>query len=214
MNYENEEWRDIVIEKNGILYDYTGMYQVSNFGRVRSLDRVDSNGHKVKGKILKLKVNNKGYLYITLHKDGKSKHFTIHRLVATAFIPNPDNLPQVNHKNETKTDNIWTNLEWVTQKYNLNYGTCQEKRSEKLKGKKQPNITGDKHPMARKVICLETKQVFGCIRDAEDWCGKGGVGACCKGRAETAGGYHWQYYEDYKREQRMQSDINNSRLVA
>lgn len=214
MNYENEIWKDIIIEKNGVVYDYTGLYKVSNYGRVKSLDRVDSNGHKVKGKIME-SYNNGGYLFVNLSKDGKQQQFYIHRLVATMFIPNPKNLPIVNHKNELKYDNVWTNLEWCTHKYNTNYGTCLKRMSEKRKGEKHPMYgrTGSKSPRARKVICLETKQIFGCAKDAQGWLGKGGVANCLTGRSKTAGGYHWQYYDDYLRGQRKQSDINNS-MVA
>ena len=237
MNYENEIWKDIVIEKNGVVYDYTGLYQVSNFGRVRSLDRVDSRGHRMKGKIMQYKPRKNGYVYVGLRKNGeKQQQFLVHRLVATAFIPNPYNLPVVNHRDENPSNDVWTNLEWCDAKYNVNYGTCQERKSEKMKGRifteehkqklkdsradrtgeRNPMYgrTGEKNPMAKKVICLETKQVFNCIREAEDWCGKKGIGSCCLGKQKTVGGCHWQYLDDYKRQLRKQSDINNSKLVA
>lgn len=228
MNYDNEIWKDIVIEKNGVVYDYEGLYQVSNLGRVRSLDRIDNNGYRRKGKIIKCRLHKSGYMCVGLRKNGeKQQSFSIHRLVATAFIPNPNNLPVVNHRDECKTNNYVKNLEWCTHKYNTNYGTCQEKRSEKQKGKplleetkqkiseaNKDKYTGGKNPRARKVICLETKQVFVCIKDAVDWCGQGGVGACCRGKTKTSGGYHWQFLDDYKRQLRMNTDINNSRLAA
>ena len=197
-----EQWKDIIIEKNGIIYDYTGLYQVSNLGRVKSL----GNDKTRKEKILKPKINNNGYLKVGLYKNGKVKIFLVHRLVATAFIPNPDNLPVVNHRDENPSNNSVENLEWCTAKYNINYGTRNERVSEKH--------TGAKNPRARKVICLETKQIFGCAKDAEQWCGKIGVGRCCRGITRTCGGCHWQFLEDYRREQRKQSDINNSRLAA
>ena len=207
MNYENEIWRDIIIEKNGIIYDYTGLYQVSNYGRVKSL----GNDKKRKEKILKPIIYNNGYQNVGLSKNGEIKTFSVHRLVATAFVPNPDNLLVVNHKNETKTDNVWTNLEWCTVQYNTNYGTAIERQSKKKKGDKNPmyGITGDKHPSAKKVICLETKQVFGCIKDAQEWLGKGNIKHCLAGRNKTAGGYHWMYLDDYKCQLRMNTDINN-----
>ena len=210
INAMEEIWKPIVIEKDCVVYNYEGLYEVSSMGRVRSLDRVDSLGREAKGKVLKLGINNKGYLFVGLCKNGKVKTFQVHRLVATMFIPNPDNLPVVNHKNETKTDNRAENLEWCTNKYNANYGTRNERASEAMKGK----YTGDKHPIARKVICLETKQVFGCTKDAEKWCGKTGVSNCCRGKSKTCGGYHWQFLDDYRREKRLQSDVRNSRLVA
>ena len=99
--HQEEIWKDIVIERNGIVYDYTGLYQVSNLGRVRSLDRINCNGRRINGRILKLQdeQDKNGYVWIVLSKDGTAKKFSVHRLVATAFIPNPDNLPIVNHKN-------------------------------------------------------------------------------------------------------------------
>ena len=231
-----EIWRDIIITKNEVTYDYSGMYQVSNYGRVRSLDRLDASGHRLKGKIMKPKQDKKGYLFVTLRKDRKSKNFTIHRLVATMFIPNPNNLPVVNHKNELKSDNVWTNLEWCTQQYNISYGTAKERRghgiskaktgipcseetkkklSEIFSGEGNPMYgrTGENHPMSKKVICLETQQVFECIKDANEWCNVD-IYQHLRGRQKTAGGYHWQYYDDYKRQLRLNTDINNSRLAA
>lgn len=206
MNYENEIWKDIIIiERNGIIYDYTGLYKVSNYGRVMSCDRVDKMGRTWKGKVLKLQQGNNGYICVGLSKNGKTKTFSVHRLVATMFIPNPENYPMVNHRDECKTNNCLENLEWCTREYNNTYGTVIERQSEKMKGKKNPS--------AKKVICLETKQVFGCIKDAGEWC-HGNVYKCCQDKRKTAGGYHWQYYEDYRREQRKQSDIKNSRLAA
>ncbi len=109
-----EVWRDIE-ESNG-------KYQVSNLGRVRSFYRDETNGF-----IMKACPDKKGYLYIVLKIHGKAKRYAIHRLVATAFIPNPDNLPQVNHKDEVKDNNRVDNLEWCTNHYNLCYGTHNER---------------------------------------------------------------------------------------
>lgn len=93
----------------------SGMYEISNLGRVKS--------HKRKNeKILKPRANLDGYLQVNLTGFGKSKYVLVHRLVAQAFIPNPKKLPQVNHKNEIKDDNRLSNLEWCTAKYNNNYG--------------------------------------------------------------------------------------------
>lgn len=111
---KDEIWKDV--------QGYEGRYQVSNFGRVRSLG---IPYHK--GKILKPFFDSKGnYLFIGLHKNKKVEQTYIHRLVAQTFIPNPDNLPQVNHKNEVKTDNSVDNLEWCTCKYNSNYGNAKK----------------------------------------------------------------------------------------
>ena len=99
-------------------------YMISNYGRVKSLNYRRTG----KEKILSLKKDKKGYYYITLSKDGIGRNYKIHRLVAQAFIPNPNNLPQVNHKDENPSNNCVENLEWCTNEYNLNYGKCQEKR--------------------------------------------------------------------------------------
>ena len=222
MNYENEEWRDIKFtDTDGKEYDYSGIYQVSNLGRVRSLDRIDANGHRLKGKIMQYKPGKSGYILVNLHKNGTHKKFQVHRLVAHMFIPNNDKTKKiVNHKDENKSNNCIENLEWCTYKYNSNYGTNIKRRTEKQKGSKRDKISelykGNGNPAARKVICVETRQVFQTCKEAGEWCGVGvsAISHCCKGRNKTSKGYHWQYYEDYLREQRMQSDINNSKLVA
>lgn len=195
-----EIWKDIIIEKKGTVYDYTGLYQVSNLGKVRNSRT---------GRILKPATNGAGYQDVGLYKDKKEKKFLIHRLVATAFIPNPDNLPVVNHRDENQLNNHVDNLEWCTQKENVNYGTSRKRASEAQKGRtftdehkqklknNHADRTGDKNPNARKVICLETKQVFACIKEAKLWLGKKGISGCCRGIRKTAGGYHWMYYEDW-----------------
>ena len=112
-----EEWRPIE--------GYEGLYEVSSYGKDRSLDRFYYRLHK--GKVLSPTKDRYGYLTVTLNCNGKSKTIKIHRLVAQAFLPNPDNLPQVNHKDEDKTNNNVDNLEWCTAKYNVNFGTRQER---------------------------------------------------------------------------------------
>ena len=166
----NEVWKSIVIEKNEVLYDYTESYEISNYGRVRSLDRIDTSGHRRKGKILKLAKDKYGYFQVGLSKDGKVTSFLVHRLVATMFIDNPNELPQVNHKDEDKTNNHIENLEWCTQEYNHNYGTRNERAGESNKGKTHTEETkrkigdksrervGEKHWNYGKTTSEETKQ--------------------------------------------------------
>ena len=122
-------WKDIA--------GYEGLYQVSNTGKVRSLDRVITykNGRQVfyKSKILKQYLGKDGYMYVHLYKDKKNKRCVVHRLVVQAFLENPNNWPQVNHKDENKTNNAVCNLEWCTAKYNSNYGTRRERLSQSFK---------------------------------------------------------------------------------
>ena len=113
-----EIWKDIP--------EYEGLYQVSNLGNIKSLEK--SKGWcKIKEKTLKLRIDKDGYYRVILSKNSKPKMFLVHRLVAQAFIPNPNNLPEINHKNEIKTDNRVENLEWCTQLYNLHYGNRAKK---------------------------------------------------------------------------------------
>lgn len=116
-------WKDIP--------GYEGLYQVSNTGRVRSLN-YNRTG---KSKVRKQNTDKRGYKRVNLCKDGKNKIYSIHRLVALAFIPNPNNYPIINHKDENPSNNAVWNLEWCTQEYNINYGNCRKKMSEARKGK-------------------------------------------------------------------------------
>lgn len=114
-----EEWRDIKL--------FEGFYQVSNFGRVRSCTRTITyrNGvnHRYDGTIMIPRLAGHGYVQIRLCKDNHYTHLYVHRLVAEAFIENPQNLPEVNHKDENKQNNCVDNLEWCDKTYNVNYGT-------------------------------------------------------------------------------------------
>ena len=177
----NEEWRDIV--------GYEGLYQVSNLGRIKSLR---NNKNNPREKILKLKLVKNGYYIIFLYKNGKPKWYYVHRLVAIAFIPNPYNLPQVNHIDENKTNNCVENLEWCNQKYNVNYGTCIERRIKKLKNRKdlsKPILQFD----------LEGKLIneYPSINEVERQTGfkNPNICKCLKGKTKTCGGFLWKYKE-------------------
>ena len=184
-----EIWRGIVTEYG----DYRELYEVSNFGRVRSLDRMCWNGNSwflKKGRLLKLLKDSNGYFYVNLSKDGVNKHASVHRLVALAFIPNLNNLPQVNHKDENKENNRIDNLEWCTHEYNQNYGTKKERTSKKMKGAKRseeakvkyretmkdrghPMLgrTGKDNPTSKEVMQFslegELLQIWGSINEVE-----------------------------------------------
>lgn len=131
MKSELYEWRPVV--------GYEGLYEVNNLGEVRSLDRVDSMGRLHKGRILKQSLcgNKKygGYLFVGLSKDNNVTQKYIHRLVAEAFVENTYNLPQVNHKDEDKTNNRAENLEWCTNFENLTYNGRNKRVGDKLRGR-------------------------------------------------------------------------------
>lgn len=124
---KKEVWKDVV--------GYEGYYQVSSLGRVKGVDRIikakfiNHETQKVNGKILKPFTNKHGYVRVSLTINQKVNKFSVHRLVAQAFIPNPENKPQVNHKDEKRDNNNVDNLEWVTVKENSNYGTLPKQRS-------------------------------------------------------------------------------------
>ena len=138
MIIQNEIWKDIK--------DYKGIYQVSNLGRVRSLDKLCNGSNQYgdkftlikKGKILKPKIRKNGYLEVTLVHNKKAKSCLIHRLVANAFIENDNDYKYINHKDENKQNNRVDNLEWCTQSYNINFGSRNKKVSDKLKNKIRP----------------------------------------------------------------------------
>lgn len=186
-----EIWKDIE--------GYEGKYEVSNLGNVRSLNYRGSG----KVKLLKQIPDKDEYKTIQLCKNGKIKTYKVHRLVAIAFIPNPDNLPIINHKDEDKTNNNVNNLEWCTIAYNNNYGTKKERLSESLRGKNHPNYgKKGKDANGSKPILMYDKEGnfirrFDCIRDANEYFGKNrsctGIGECLRGRNKTAYGFIFKY---------------------
>lgn len=165
---------------------YEGHYEVSNMGRVRSYKN-NKYGLSTIPKDLKPTKMKIGYLFVTLSKDGKHKMKKIHRLVAEAFIPNPEGLPCVNHRDEVKTNNTISNLEWCTQKYNLEYSNIYEKAI-------GTNIS------QRKIILQLTKdgdfiREFESIIEAYRQTGVNyqNISACCNGKRKSAGGYVWKF---------------------
>lgn len=187
---QNEIWKDVP--------GYVGFYQVSNVGRVKSVQRLDANNHIVKEKILKQFNRGTGYKFVVLYKDGPH-NLNVHRLVALAFIPNPAGLPQINHKNENKTDNRFENLEWCTPKYNANYGTVKKRISNSRKQsilckqdaekRKRPVLQFDLcgKLIARYSSISEAKIAFGVSRN------NGTINGCLKGQTKTAYNFIWIY---------------------
>ena len=183
-----ETWKEIE--------GYEGAYEVSTFGRVRSLDReyykCYSDGKmqltKHRGRILKLRLNDKGYYVVTIVYNHTVKTLLINRLVAKAFLPNPDNLPEVNHKDENPKNNHVDNLEWCDRLYNIRYGTGIE-RNLLPRRKRIEQLTKDGRHVAYHLgvreICLAT----GMDRRAIQRC------LCNKPKHKTAYGYRWRFVD-------------------
>lgn len=182
-----EIWKDVGIF-NGI--DYTGMYEVSNKANVRSLDRSVTYLHK--GKVLEQSKDRKGYKHIALSKDGKIKTVKVHRLVYETFNGKIPEGMQVNHINEIKTDNRLENLNLMTPKENINWGTGIKRRSEKLINGKCSKPILQINQTTNEVIAE-----FPSIHQVERDLGfsVSHIRACCNNRPhfKTAGGYKWQF---------------------
>ena len=214
-----EIWKDIE--------GYEKLYQISNLGRVKSLSREKRCGsvyYITKEKVLRTTTNKKGYLKISLHKDKVIKTYYIHRLVAETFIPNLDNLPQVNHKDENKSNNCVNNLEWCTNEYNHRYGTINKRISNSNKGKVIKNETrvkisnknkgkkmGGKNPMARSILCITTNEKFNSIADASRKYNidSSAIVKSCRNKCKSAGKHlmtgeklYWKYVKESENEQR------------
>ena len=181
-----EIWKDVV--------GYEGLYQVSSFGKVRSLDRVNARGWNIKGKLLTVYLRKDGYLGVWLSKDRINKNFLVHRLLAEAFIPNPDRLPCVNHKDEIRSHCFLENLEWITVKGNNNYGTRNKRMaSSHMADPVFLTKLDDLHRSNQKrVRCVETGKVYDSAKEAGHEV-HGRVSAAARDNRKTAGGFHWEY---------------------
>lgn len=201
-----EEWRDIP--------GYEGLYQASNLGRVKSLARLRTGiqaGYKLPERILKQNVDRIGYKFCGLYKSGKVKTVRVHRLVALAFLPNPCDFPVINHKDENKTNNSVSNLEWCTQYYNCNYGSAIERRKAGYdkRGRKcvpNTNVAHDANKQYRlpkndkAVYQMDMNgnilAVFPSVKEATRITGINNISAVARGILRQSRGYKWMYVKD------------------
>jgi len=187
-----EQWKDIE--------GYEGLYQVSNLGRIKSKS----------GLIRKQTMNKNGYFYVNLCKEGKVRNYPVHRLVALAFVEGSESELTVNHKNEDKADNRAENLEWMTRKDNLNYGTHNTRMRSSRKGKcagadhfNYGKLGADSHTHKGKVVgvSVEDPEVVVEFETAADASRALNIssGQLCdtlKGKYKTCGGYYWRRLDE------------------
>lgn len=168
--------------------DYEGLYQVSNLGNVRSLNRKIKN-RNLKEKIKKFDKTKFGYLRVELNNNGKKKKYLVHRLVAQTFLDNPNNYPCINHKDENKNNNIVSNLEWCDYLYNNLYNNKHKKSWVKVK-----QLDKNNNIINIFVSITEASKKTNIIQCE--------ISNCLHNRQKTAGGYYWQYYEINKEEEK------------
>lgn len=177
-----EVWKPII--------NYEGQYEISSFGRVKSLPRTNGTFRLSKEKMLHIKLN-RGYSYVTLCKNNKLRTFTVHRLVAVAFIPNQDNKAEINHKNGIKTDNRIENLEWATS---------SENKIHRIEVLKIYNKKGKEDKRSKIILQTKNNEIIGMyygFREAQNKTGidNASIWRCCNNKQNTAGGYCWKYGE-------------------
>lgn len=168
-----EIWKDVI--------GYEGLYQVSNLGKMRSLDRYINNNSRIqfiKGQNIKTSKGTRGYVMVHISKNSRKKYASVHRLVAKAFIPNQENKPYINHINGVKTDCMADNLEWCTLKENQQHAI----RTGLRKTKKVNQYDKDNRLI----------KTWDSIKNAREYI-KGDIRKCCNEKAQTAGGYKWKY---------------------
>lgn len=208
---KKEKWKEIK--------GYEGLYQVSNFGNIKSMPRTIVTNNRfgkmtkcTKNREIKPHLNKKtGYYQVLLSKNKKTKMFLLHRLVAETFIPNMDNKPQINHINGIKTDNRIENLEWCTCSENIKHAFANNLSHSNFKVQ-----SGSKHHFFGKHHSIESKQkmkeshykkviqydknnnlikIWNGIKQIEEELNinDGNISQCCRGKRKTAGGYIWRY---------------------
>ena len=170
--YAKEIWKSVI--------GYERLYKVSNLGKVKSMNYKHTGLSKI---LTPIKTHN-GYLQVKLYRYGKMSREYVHRIVASAFIPNFETKPQVNHKNENKSDNRVENLEWVTSKENLNYGT-RVKRAAKSKSKSVLQFSIDGKLLNTWESARLAARTLGY--------NQGNISQCCVGIFKTMYGYKWKY---------------------
>lgn len=170
-----EIWEDIK--------GYEGLYQVSSLGNVKSLNY----NHTKKEKVLKPRTIKDGYQQVILYSNGKIKPMLVHRLVVQAFLPNPYKLQEVNHIDENPSNNNAENLEWCEHRYNLNYGSHNERVSKALTNGKK----------SKPVMCIETGVIYPSTNEVQRQLGfsRGNISQCCNGKKNTSYKYHWKYVD-------------------
>lgn len=175
---------------------FEGLYQISNYGRLKSLSRQvkNKNGFRItKEKIIKPAIGSCGYYQYPLTKNGTKKTILVHREVAKAFVDNPNNLYEINHKDENKLNNFFENLEWCNRRYNNTYKDRKEREIETQR---------NTHPSRKKIEQIDKSGYvvanYQSIREAERMTGiiHNNICECLKGRRKSAGGYYWKYISD------------------
>lgn len=177
-----------VIEEFKPILNYEGLYEVSNFGRIKSCTREVKSGsgfRVMQEHFITQKDDGNGYLIVNLWKDNKLKHYKVHRLVASAFISNPNGLRDVNHKDENKYNNNVENLEWTSHKANINYGTHNE-RSVNSRSK----AVGQYDKITKELLATYKNAYI-----AEEITGinESSISKCCRNIRKYAGGYSWKF---------------------
>lgn len=174
---KNEIWKPIK--------EYENLYQISNFGNVKRIERINSYGRKLKEKIMKPCKDLDGYLRLPLTKNGTKNTFKVHKLVAEAFVNNPQNKETVNHIDENKTNNFYKNLEWLSREENRNYGSRNKRAANSCK---------------KKIKVIYRDGTYEIWDSTEDFCKEFGfhssnVSGVLRGKCKTSHGIKFEYYQ-------------------